>query len=274
MTSRLITKFLDARVERAINEFMERWGEALQPMREDITRAIRNESIDLSSLENIRVQIEPIIRNYTTDIQIVYRDGMREGARLGREIAGSRYSLDIAYDRVPARVLERLDNLSSDIVDQNIMETLTDNTTRFIRQGQEQGLDIDQIANNLNEELFDNRLEDYVAERNARTATISSSNDGARSAYEDSDAVVGIEWIAELDDRVREEHEEAHGQIIPAEDGYTFLVGNDYLYYPADLRGGSAGNVINCRCTTTPVFEEDLTQLEVNLLRQGERIRV
>ena len=274
MTSRLITKFLDARVERAINEFMERWGEALQPMREDITRAIRNESIDLSSLENIRVQIEPIIRNYTSDIQIVYSDGMREGARLGREIAGSRYSLDIAYDRVPARVLERLDNLSSDIVDQNIMETLTDNTTRFIRQGQEQGLDIDQIANNLNEELFDNRLEDYVAERNARTATISSSNDGARSAYEDSDAVVGIEWIAELDDRVREEHEEAHGQIIPAEDGYTFLVGNDYLYYPADLRGGSAGNVINCRCTTAPVFEEDLTQLEVNLLRQGERIRV
>ena len=270
-TSRLITKTFPAKVERAIIEFQRRFVEGLQPMREDLTRILRNQAVDLSSLESIRVQIEPIIRNYTGDLQVVYREGMREGARIGREIAATRHGLDIAYDRVPARTLSRLDDLSDNIVDQNIMETLTDQTTRHIRQGHEEGLGIDQIAENLNDDLFDGELEDYVAERNARTATISSSNDGSRTAYEDADRVVGIEWIAELDDRVRESHEEAHGQIIPAESGYTFLVDEEALRHPADF-DGSAGNIINCRCTTAPVFEEDLEDHEVEALRGGERI--
>lgn len=55
------------------------------------------------------------------------------------------------------------------------------------------------------------------------------------------------EWCTKRDDRVRDAHKDAEGQL--AKGGEPFLVGGEALRYPRDPLG-RPDNVINCRCRT------------------------
>jgi uncharacterized protein with gpF-like domain len=75
------------------------------------------------------------------------------------------------------------------------------------------------------------------------------------------------EWIAGSDARVRPAHQEADGQIVRFDE--DFLVGGESLAYPGDPRG-SAGNVINCRCSTAPIPDEDaISNIELEEIGLG-----
>jgi HK97 family phage portal protein len=91
------------------------------------------------------------------------------------------------------------------------------------------------------------------AEVIARTETIGALNGGTNEAWKQSEVVEGKEWIATLDDRVRDAHQEAHGQVVGLDE--SFDVGGEQLEFPG-ADGGSAENVINCRCTTAAVVKE------------------
>lgn len=54
------------------------------------------------------------------------------------------------------------------------------------------------------------------------------------------------EWVATNDSRTRPAHRMASGQIVPRTQ--PFVVDGEMMNYPGDPNG-SAGNVINCRCT-------------------------
>lgn len=60
------------------------------------------------------------------------------------------------------------------------------------------------------------------------------------------DAPAFKQWQATYDDRTRETHADADGQIVPLDQPFT--VGDDLLMYPGDP-SGSDGETINCRCT-------------------------
>ena len=60
------------------------------------------------------------------------------------------------------------------------------------------------------------------------------------------------EWLTARDERVRDAHVLADGQIV--ETNNPFYVGGDYLMYPSDPRG-KPENIINCRCVVLPVIE-------------------
>jgi hypothetical protein len=55
------------------------------------------------------------------------------------------------------------------------------------------------------------------------------------------------EWVAILDDKTREDHADADGQIVGMEEDFT--VGGDELAHPGDASRTTLDNVINCRCT-------------------------
>lgn len=55
-------------------------------------------------------------------------------------------------------------------------------------------------------------------------------------------------WDASLDTRTRPEHGAADGQTVDIDK--FFIVGGERLMFPGDSRG-SAGNIINCRCSYT-----------------------
>ena len=96
----------------------------------------------------------------------------------------------------------------------------------------------------------------YQAERIVRTESTLAANyatqQSALRIFPGSQ--MSKEWIAAQDERVRFDHSQADGQIVKFEE--LFLVGGERLEYPGDPRG-SAGNVINCRCSTAPIPDED-----------------
>lgn len=82
----------------------------------------------------------------------------------------------------------------------------------------------------------------------ARTEVLGASNAGSIAGYEH--AGVGFKgWLATPDDRTRDSHHEADGQVVALNS--EFMVGGARLAFPGDP-SGPAEEVINCRCTTIP----------------------
>ena len=95
-------------------------------------------------------------------------------------------------------------------------------------------------------------LSEFRSRMIARTETHAAAN----AANEPATRAVGLklrrEWVASADERTRPEHAAADGQIVS--EGQGFNVGGELLLYPGDPTG-SAGNVINCRCSSVAVID-------------------
>ena len=77
----------------------------------------------------------------------------------------------------------------------------------------------------------------------ARTETINASNSGALEAYKQSGIVEKKEWLATMDDRVRDEHAAMNGEVVDIDKPFS----NGEMY-PGEP---------NCRCTVLPVLKKD-----------------
>jgi hypothetical protein len=91
-------------------------------------------------------------------------------------------------------------------------------------------------------------LADYQAKRIVRTEATNAAN------YATEQAALNLfpgqnmtkTWKSGFDDRVRDAHRAANGQVVPFNG--KFSVGGESLQRPGDPNG-SASNVINCRCS-------------------------
>jgi len=79
----------------------------------------------------------------------------------------------------------------------------------------------------------------------ARTETHGAANAGAFAAADETGLLLDKEWISAEDERTREDHALANGQIVAKD--VPFDIGGDALMYPGDP-SGIAEQVINCRC--------------------------
>jgi HK97 family phage portal protein len=115
-----------------------------------------------------------------------------------------------------------------------------------LADGVANGASIDDLASAV-QNVFD-VASSSRAKTIARTEVISASNGSASLAASQlpSDVAAAQEWIATRDERTREDHDEADGQIVRI--GEPFDVGGEMLAYPGDP-AGSGENVISCRCT-------------------------
>ncbi len=110
-----------------------------------------------------------------------------------------------------------------------------------------EGRTLDEAAR-LVRPLLTNQLP-YQAERIARTEVVSAYNAGSLASYGDA-GVERKEWLTSIDEKTREGHADADGQVVNINEG--FFVDGEELEHPGDP-AGSAGNIINCRCTLLPV---------------------
>lgn len=254
---------------QAFEWMLEEYRDALQPIEDDIEAWLAGADADgLRSLDEIRSDIRVLVDGRVDSFETVFREGGQRGAAAGRAIATRRFDLGVAFDVVPDRTLDVIDDWVGEAAD-STLETITEDATRWLRGAHEEGLSIDDIADQLNDELFEGRLEDYVAERAARTGTISTSNAGSHSAFEDADSVVGEEWLTEIDGRERDDHADADGQVVAV--GTSFEVGGVYLEHPGDP-SAPVGQIANCRCVVLPKFADELTDEQLDAIEAGERI--
>lgn len=135
---------------------------------------------------------------------------------------------------------------------------VTDSTYSAVQQaladGVANGASIDDLASAV-QDVFTNASTNR-AKTIARTEVISASNGSATLAASQlpSDVCAGMEWISTRDERTRDDHADADGQVVPV--GQSFDVGGEMLAYPGDP-AGDGGNVINCRCTTALLTPKD-----------------
>lgn len=84
----------------------------------------------------------------------------------------------------------------------------------------------------------------------ARTETVASVNFGQETMYKEL-GVEKKEWLATKDDRTRDSHIDADGQIVGIDE--DFEIGEDKMSAPG--LGSEASENCNCRCTILPVME-------------------
>ena len=145
-----------------------------------------------------------------------------------------------------------------------IQNTSADEIAAILQQGQREGWTVGEmqtaltdtfkqwISGNVDAAAFAaERLPPWRTEMIARTETIRAYNAGSTEIYR-ANNVTQREWLATNDDRVREAHLEANGQIVGMDE--LFNIGGEMLDYPGDP-SGSPENTINCRCSTAPIIE-------------------
>lgn len=144
------------------------------------------------------------------------------------------------------------------------------NARDAIAEGVSEGESIPEISARIQESI------DVTAPRSrviARTEVLGARN--AASFLTAQRAGVGMdkEWISTPDDRTRESHIDAGGQIVGMNDSFT--VGTASLRYPGDP-DGPPEEVIQCRCTIAYVVSDSETSNTDNLVssnyQEGENM--
>lgn len=125
----------------------------------------------------------------------------------------------------------------------------------FIK-GVEEGWSIDQMATQIVQLPYNKRHAKLVT----RTEVVRAANAAAELEAQQSEIVLDKEWISAHDGRVRRppkskfDHWDLDGQVVPGE--RPFFSGGEELQFPGDPNG-SAGNVIQCRCTVAYIPRRD-----------------
>lgn len=125
-------------------------------------------------------------------------------------------------------------------------KTLIDITQRLMRDPEFMTLGAVERGRILRNQF--NRYSQFQSERLVRTEATAAANFATTQAAQTifPPEQMQKEWIASFDDRTRDTHSEADGQIVMANN--TFLVGGQQMMFPGDPAGGAA-EVINCRCS-------------------------
>lgn len=129
-----------------------------------------------------------------------------------------------------------------------VNETTWRHVTGTLEQGMDEGESIAQLASRLSDTMLDRSADRY---RIAQTEVLGCMNGGLHDGFEQTGKVKGSTWSSALSEATRDAHWSADGQTVAL--NKKFRVGGEQLRYPGDP-DGSAGNIINCVCTTFPVL--------------------
>jgi HK97 family phage portal protein len=190
--------------------------------------------------------------------QVVYTTWYEVGQDFGSRVAGQLAAASAHTPRKDSRetnasgltslfsraTITYLLNLAGTKVRQITTTTLT-MLRQALADGVAEGESISQLARRI-DALY---LEEIIPRRStviARTEVVGASNWAAMQAAQQSGLTLNKVWLATGDARTRPAHADADGQEVGIEE--PFEVGGEALAYPGDP-SGSAGNIVDCRCT-------------------------
>jgi uncharacterized protein with gpF-like domain len=195
-----------------------------------------------------RDQVEDAFRQMVTASAITFGERIRDqGKSLGHKlerkedfaaIMGRMALQYIAGEMIRSRIT-------------NISETTRSQTVAAIAQGFAEGLGQDGVAEYVRSKVP--MYSTYRSRMIARTETHGAANFGAMAAANETGLPLQKEWIAAQDERTRETHAAADGQIV--DNNSAFDVGGASLMYPGDP-SGPAEEVINCRCALGYIVQD------------------
>jgi len=178
---------------------------------------------------------------------------MKQGFELAQEVLGGTIDFSL-YDPKFNAWVDQAGLMKAKEINDTTRTALREKLAAEVSEGVQSGESMSKIAARIREAtdgVYDNMSKNRAMVI-ARTETMSSVNTGEFEVYK-GEGVTKKEWLATQDDRTRDEHAAADGQIVGIDEPFT--VGGEALQYPGDPTG-SAGEVIQCRCTVLPVLEE------------------
>lgn len=137
-------------------------------------------------------------------------------------------------------------------IQSGIAAAIEEQITIAIQTGYAEGWSVARVAAEI--EKATNEISHPRADMLARTDLNALSNGGSLLAASLSGAAPYKQWLATMDDRTRETHAEADGQVVPIDD--PFDVGSEQAQYPGDPVL-SDEEACNCRCSI--VYVDSLT---------------
>ncbi len=147
-----------------------------------------------------------------------------------------------------------LDAGATKVVD--ITETTRERIQHQVNEGLANGDSVDEIANRLiGDDVWKSRGRVI-----SRTEVGNASNMAAGAAARRSGLRLKKVWISSQDDRTRRrprdefDHLHADGQTVPLDE--PFNISGELMMHPC-APGASAGNAVNCRCTTAHEADRD-----------------
>jgi len=122
---------------------------------------------------------------------------------------------------------------------EQVNKTTEKKLKKTLSEGVRQGEGVDDLTKRV-QEIFKGRRK-YESERIARTEMLQAHNGADLEAYKQSGVVEMKEWLATMDDRVRDEHAMMNGEKVKLNE--AFSNGEQYPSEP------------NCRCSVLPIVE-------------------
>ncbi|MDI6872092.1 MAG: phage portal protein [Bacillota bacterium] len=216
-----------------------------EPAPKAVKAALRRE--DLERLLAI-LSLDPLLRHLKPN----YRDVIQA---FGQEMIDS-LSVDAVFDLLNPAVVEFLKTTAGEMI-KGINQTTLQALRETLIEGVEAGESIPKLADRIAAVFAE--AKGRRSEVIARTEVLRASNFGALEGMRQAGAEQK-EWLATRDDRVRDAHLKADGQVRALSE--PFIVGGEELMYPGDP-AGSPENTIQCRCTVLPrVGERSLYETE------------
>lgn len=238
-------KRFDTALLRHQNEFNRRIKEFLEQQKKRILQNIENLQGKTLGLKLSEEELDMIFDTLKEN-GLLEEMTRTEFRRMIEEIgtrAAAELGVDFAFNPLTPRIEAWMRNKILQMV-QSVNMTTRRQIADILVRGLEEGYTAHELSGRIADHL--DRIKDYRSDRIARTEVIGVNNKAVWEAYKQSGAVKKKQWIATLDERVRDTHEAAHRQVRGIDE--YFLVGDSLLMFPGDV-GGSPEEVINCRCT-------------------------
>jgi HK97 family phage portal protein len=158
-------------------------------------------------------------------------------------------TLGVAFDVADPAVVRFLERQAQRFAAE-VNDTTWNALKAALAEGLEAGEGTDLLAQRVKAVMGD-RIRSS-AETIARTEVAAAYSGGSLSGYEQSGEVSAVEWLSALDERTRETHVKAHGQVVAL--GQDFTVGGATGPGPGLI--GKASESINCFAGDTLVYAE------------------
>lgn len=230
------------RWERRGSPWLKAWGrlcaDLFKRQQDSIIGRLKAPKRDLTAAADEPFNMAEWVKRFRTEGRPLLAEMLLAFGEAALEDLGLTMAFDV-YEPAVVRFLEQRAQRFAVEVNQ----TTWDSLKASLAEGIEAGDSMDTMAERV-EAVMAERIRSS-AETIARTEVNGAASGGSVLAWEQSGVVDKKEWVAALDARTRDDHVDAHGQVVGLDE--SFDVGGESLAYPGD-GAGSPGNIINCRC--------------------------
>ena len=191
--------------------------------------------------------------------EIGTKHGKRVGVQINKQINEKNFTIDGFLNEFQRTLINFLaTNEGSRIT--TVRQSYIQYLTQIMTKGIEEGKTMSMISTDMTKLIKSRNFYRWQALRIARTETTAASNYAATVSSSVSGVLMDKVWVSALDARTRREPESHfdhyHMNQVKVPLDKPFEVSGEKLMFPGDPKG-SAGNVINCRCSVAQVVRRD-----------------